>query len=452
MKKLLNILLITSLLFIAASCSKKLDVLPQNYATADLIKSSSDVEALIFGGYTQLQDYGAFGQEFLMVPDLLASDSQLVWVGTYSQYKDIRNKKIVSSNSVVTHIWGNGYNAINIANTVLDKISVVDSSKKDLLEGEARFIRATIYFELVGLFGKPYADGNAATNLGVPLVLLPTYAYDAVKNKPARATVKTIYNLVIADLLIAINKLPEKNTDSRATSYSAKAILSRVYLNMGDYTNAALKANAIIDSAKFSLASTYDVAFNNNSNSPEDIFAVQQSTQSNAGGNSLATFYAPQALGRGDAQIDNNFKSIFGSNDFRASFITAGYSISGANGNYTNKWALFYKAIPVARLAEMYLTRGEANLAAGTQVGALPLDDINFVRARSGAAALNSITQIDFAAERFRELAFEGDRYWTKKRLQLTIDGLGFDDDKLILPIPQREMDANTNLIQNTGY
>jgi len=452
MKKLLNILIITSLLFIAASCSKKLDVLPQNYATADLIKSSSDVEALIFGGYTQLQDYGAFGQEFFMVPDLLASDSQLVWVGTYSQYKDIRNKKIVSSNSVVTHIWGNGYNAINIANTVLDKISLVDSSKKDLLEGEARFIRATIYFELVGLYGKPYSDGNAATNLGVPLVLLPTYAYDAVKNKPARATVKEVYNLVIADLLIAINKLPEKNTDSRATLYSAKAILSRVYLNMGDYTNAAMQANGIIDSAKFSLTSTYDVAFNNNSNSTEDIFAVQQSTQSNAGGNSLATFYAPQALGRGDAQIDNNFLSIFDLNDFRAKFITAGKSISGAKGNYTNKWALFYKAIPVARLAEMFLTRGEANLSAGTQLGALPLDDINLVRKRSGADALTSVSQIDFAAERFRELAFEGDRYWTLKRLQLNIDGLGFDDDKLILPIPQREMDANTSLIQNTGY
>ena len=195
-----------------------------------------------------------------------------------------------------------------------------------------------------------------------------------------------------------------------------------------------------------------NVAFNNNSNSPEDIFAVQQSTQSNAGGNSLATFYAPLALGRGDAQIDNNFLKIFGPNDFRATFVTIGSSISGSSGNYTNKWALFYKAIPVARLAEMYLTRGEANLAAGTQVGALQLDDINLVRARSGADALASVMQIDFAEERFRELAFEGDRYWTLKRLQLNIDGLGFDDNKLILPIPQREIDANTNLKQNTGY
>ncbi len=452
MKKLLNILITTTLLFNAASCSKKLDVLPLNYATADLIKSSSDVEALLFGGYTQLQDYGAFGQEFLMVPDLLAADSQLVWVGTYAEYKDIRNKKIVSSNSVVTHLWGNGYNAINIANTVLDKISIVDSAKKDVLEGEARFIRATVYFELVGLYGKPYADGNAATNLGVPLVLLPTYTYDTLKNKPARATVKEVYNLVITDLLIAINKLPVTNNDYRATSYSAKAILSRVYLNMGDFTNAALQANDIIKSNKFGLTSTYDLAFNNNSNSSEDIFAVQQSTQSNAGGNSLATFYAPVALGRGDAQIDNHFFNIFGPNDFRATFITLGSSISGSSGNYTNKWALFYKAIPVARLAEMYLTRGEANLAAGTQVGALPLDDINYVRARSGANPLTSVTQIDFAAERFRELTFEGDRYWTLKRLQLNIDGLGFDDDKLILPIPQREMDANNNLKQNTGY
>ena len=101
----------------------------------------------------------------------------------------------------------------------------------------------------------------------------------------------------------------------------------------------------------------------------------------------------------------------------------------------------------------MYLTRGEANLLSGGSVGgADPVDDINVVRARSGATPLSSVTAQDFVDERFRELGFEGDRYWTLKRFRMDIDGLGYDDNKMILPLPQSEIDVNANLKQNVGY
>jgi hypothetical protein len=54
--------------------------------------------------------------------------------------------------------------------------------------------------------------------------------------------------------------------------------------------------------------------------------------------------------------------------------------------------------------------------------------------------------------ERFRELGFEGDRLWTLKRLQLNVGDYAYDDPKLVLPIPQREIDVNSNLTQNDGY
>ncbi len=455
MKKLLYILIV-SIIVISTACNKKLDVLPQNSATPDLIKTSADVKAVLFGGYQLLQNYGAFGEQFFLVSDLLASNEQLNWVGTYGEYKDVQRKRMVSTNYIPASMWANGYSTINIANTVLDKLSVVDDADKATIEGEAKFLRAAIYFELVGLFAKPYSDGNAMANLGVPLVLLPTYAYDQSKNKPARNTVKQVYDQVISDLKIAIQKLPKNNNNYRADLYSAKAFLSRVYLSMGDNTNAAAQADDVIKSGNFSLTGSYDKAFNNNSNSSEDIFAIQQSTQSNAGTSNqgLTTFYAPQPSARGDAQIDNAYFTHFETTDFRGLYITAGKSIAGSNGNYPNKWAQFYKAIPVVRLAEMYLTRGESNLVAGgTPVGGVtPLDDINIVRSRSGASNLASVTKSDFVEERFRELGFEGDRFWTLKRLLLDIDNLGYDDNKLIMPIPQREIDANSNLVQNAGY
>ncbi|MBS1935427.1 MAG: RagB/SusD family nutrient uptake outer membrane protein, partial [Bacteroidetes bacterium] len=158
--------------------------------------------------------------------------------------------------------------------------------------------------------------------------------------------------------------------------------------------------------------------------------------------------------GRGDAQIDPGYFGYFEPADFRGTFYTEGVSIAGEDGDYTNKWQFFYKAIPVVRLAEMYLTRGEANLMLGGAPigGTSPLNDINVIRKRSGASTLSSVAASDFIDERFRELGFEGDRYWTLRRTKNDIDGLGYDDNALILPIPQREIDVNQNLVQNAGY
>ena len=203
------------------------------------------------------------------------------------------------------------------------------------------------------------------------------------------------------------------------------------------------------------MNSTFDKAFNNASNSPEDIFGIQQTAQSNAGtaNNGLPTFYSAYPIGRGDAQVDPLYPSIFDDpNDFRPTFITAGGSISGIAGNYTNKWQQIYKTIPVIRLAEMYLTRGEGNLLGGTSVGNPPANDINIVRQRAGAGLLATPAATDFIEERFRELGFEGDRYWSLKRSKWNITGLDYDNDKLILPIPQSEIDVNKNLVQNGGY
>jgi starch-binding outer membrane protein, SusD/RagB family len=461
MKKLLYISSIAALFFIAPSCSKKLDVLPQNSVTPDQIKTSADVVALLAGAYSRLQYYGAFGEQFMLIPDLMAADDQVNWVGTYSQYRDIQKKRAVSTNSVAGTLWGNSFTTIDIVNTVLDKLALVDSGDRATVQGEALFMRGTMYFELAGLFGKPFSDGAAGSNLAVPIVLLPTYSYDSSKNNPSRSTVAQVYTQAVKDLVQAVTLLPESNGNGRADKYSAKGILSRVYLSMGDYTNAAIQANDVIQSGNFKLTDTYAKAFNNNNNSTEDLFAIQETTQSNAGttNQGISTFYAPngglppgQPKGRGDAQIDQGYYTHFEPTDDRVNFVLSGTSIAGESGDYPDKWQMFYKAIPVVRLAEMYLTRGEANLAAGTTLGATPLSDINTIRNRANATPLTAVAQSDFVEERFRELGFEGDRFWTLKRLKMDLDGLNFDADKLIMPVPQSEIDVNKNLVQNSGY
>jgi hypothetical protein len=455
MKKSTYILSFGFLLLVFSACNKKLDVLPQNNATPDQIKTSGDVLALLAGGYAQMQNASAFGEQFILIPDLLADQDQVVFAGTFADYKNIWQKQITAQNGVASSIWGNSYKIIAIANTVLDKLSIVDSGSRATTAAQSKFMRAAAYFYLVNLFAKPYSDGAAATNLGVPITTAPVYQYDSVKDKLARATVQQVYTQILADLKDAI---------TRDDSYfSAKALLARVYLTMGDYANAATQADDVIENGGYKLADTYDKAFNNAGASTEDIFSIAQTSQSNAGttDNGIQTFYAPQEGlptgylgGRGDVYADSAYFTYFDDPaDFRQSYFTLGISIAGADGTYPNKWQKFYSEIPVIRLAEMYLIRGEANLHNGAQIGLNSPDvDINIIRQRAGAGDLSGVATQDFVDERFREFGFEGDRFFTLKRLKLDIDGLAFNDPALILPIPFTEIEVNKNLVQNDGY
>lgn len=456
MKKLKYISLIMVAAIAMFSCSKKLDVQPQNNITPDQIKTSDDVIALMLGGYGQLQNPNAFGERFQFIADLLASSDQIDFIGTFTNYADIQSKTQIENNSIASGIWINSYALINNMNTVLDKIGIVDEDVRDATEGEAKFMRGITYFELVNFFAQPYSAGNTtAANSGVPLILAPTYAYDST-DKPSRNTIEEVYQQVVKDLTDAANTLPTSADDGRATKYAAEAFLSRVYMQMLDYEDAAAMADDVINSGNYFLVSDYTKAFNNDGYSSEDIFGILQSSQSNAGtnNNGLPTFYAALPVGRGDAQVNAGYFDYFSGNDQRAVFFYDGGSIGGFSGTYTGKYSELYKTIPVVRLAEMYLTRGEANLRKGGEPvgGVSPDDDINTVRITRGADAISDATGLDFVEERFRELAFEGDRVWTRKRLKLQIDGLPYNDPMLVLPIPQRELDVNKNLVQNPGY
>lgn len=463
MKTMKTIKYFLSVIFFAAcfACNKKLDVKPQNNTTT--IQTGDDVKALVNGGYSLLQNASAFGEQYILISDLLANAKHVNFVGTFSTYKDIANKNQTRENGIATSIWVNSYLIIANMNIAIDRINLVDESERDRISAEAKFIRGVAYFELVNFFSKPYSAGNTSANAGVPLVLQPTYNYDSTKDKPSRASVEAVYQQVLTDLTDAANGLPGNADNGRATTYSAKAFLARVYMNMADYANAATMANDVISSGNYTLTSTYNQAFNNPSNSTEDVFGIQQTAQSNAGttNGGITTFYryaydanGNPAGGRGDAQVNNGYFSYFDGSDFRGGYFSGGYSISGIPGTYTLKWLTFYRVIPVVRLAEMYLTRAEANYRKGGAPtgGIIPLDDVNTIRARSDADSIVAINSKTFPDERFRELGFEGDRLWTLKRLQLNVGAYSYDAPELVLPIPQREIDVNSNLTQNEGY
>jgi len=251
--------------------------------------------------------------------------------------------------------------------------------------------------------------------------------------------------------------MPASAPAFKATKFSALAFLSRVYLSQAKYSQAATAANTVIQSGEFSLVSSIDKAFNNAGNSSEDIFAIQQTSQSNSGTTDygITTFYSSDPVGRGELQVTPAHLAKYEPGDERGEFFYDGESISGATGKMTSKWRDLYKTIPIIRLSEMYLTRAEANFRkGGAPVGPnSPLADVNIIRNRAGLGSLGAIANANvIVMERYRELAFEGDRYFTVKRLQLSANGHPYNFPRLILPVPQREIDLGNALPQNTGY
>jgi tetratricopeptide (TPR) repeat protein len=456
MKQLIKI--ITLLLFGSLiACNKKLDVAPQNTLTPDQIQSADDVKAVLFGTYSTFQNANALGEKYNTFGELLVHNGDIDWAGTFETYSDLFNNAQVKTAPEIYQVWANSYHSINATNIVLSKLDVLTGDEKAQIEGEAKFLRALAYYYLVNLFALPYSTGNAATQPGVPLILEPVTGYVPDRDKHPRATVAEVYAQVESDLTDAADNVPASMPNFRASKYAALALLSRVYLSEGKYAEAATAANEVIESGEYSLTETFEKEFNNATSSSEDIFAIQQTSQSNVGTSNfgMSTFYSGDPVGRGEIQITDAHIAKYEAGDARKAFFYDGSSISGQNGNMTTKWRDLYKAIPVLRLAEMYLTRAEANYRkGGAPIGPnTPLQDVNIIRDRANLTPLAGITNADvIVKERYFELAFEGDRFFTVKRLKIAVNGHPYDFEKLILPIPQREIDLGNALPQNAGY
>ena len=453
-------------LLITVSCNNELDkVKPQQSIDSDIaLQTSSGVINTLLGAYSTIA-YGVtatagtlgtlYGTNYNVIGELFVNTGDLSWSGSFTSYRDINNKNATATNVNAANDWTAAYNAINICNNVEANIAVVDPVQADQILGEARFIRGITYFELIRFFAQPWTGGpsGANTQLGVPLIISPTTSTGDNLNV-SRNTVAEIYAQIIADLTSAESLLNETMPDGRATKYAASAFLSRIYLAQSDWQKAAEAANRVINSGNYSLVPNIAQAFNNTANSPEDVFAIQQNAQSNAGtaNAGLTTFYASlPGIGRGDIDISDSHLLIYEAGDHRKDLFYEGTG-DKPGALRSAKWVERFANIPIIRLSEMYLTRAEANYRSGQALGAPPSADVSTVRVRSGlqGAIITSVDQI--LLERRRELAFEGDRYNVIKRTQQSIGGRPYNDPKLIYPIPQFELDANPNLEQNPGY
>lgn len=459
MKKIYIIIVLLQVFFIA--CEDSLDTTPfQSLDEDEVFTTLLGFENAITGVYDGLQDADVYGANVVQNAEL--KTQYITWGGSFTSYSEVASKSMTTVNAESTRLWIDGYDVISRANKVLDALEVgLDDPAFDLekerIKGEALFSRAIVYYELIRSFGLPYST-SSSSDAGVPINIDGTENVSDAQKLTSRSTVSQVYDQIIADLLEAELLLPESGIEDRANIYTTKAFLARVYLSMKDYTQASSYANQIITSEVFALDVNPGSSFGSSS-TPETIFAIIHTSTDNLSNENdgLNDYFSPTE--RGDITIPQATLDLFSSGDLRLSSL---FFESGGN-TWSGKWLTDDANVPILRLAEMYLIRAEALFELGgndTEVANM----LNVVRNRASLADV-SVTGTDLRdsirMEFLREFVTEGHAVYDLQRWQLPVgysiatevgETVAWNDPNLVFPIPQREMDVNSELVQNPGY
>ena len=250
------------------SCTD-MNLIPEsNLSPENFFKSEEDATAAVYGTYSVFTDNDIYNQFWEVLQSQGTDDCE--WSGgrtTTNLDKNALDKFEYDGNTnLVYSVWIKHYVAVNRSNFAIENISnmgseqIRDDVRKRLI-GEAKFLRALAYFNLVRIYG------------GVPLVLKQTTSLDGLE--VPRNTVDECYEQIISDLqeaksvLPAIGQLPEGYL-GRATKGSASAMLAKVYLTREDYQNVVKETSEVMQMGYKlwkNYADNFDVAHENNEES-----------------------------------------------------------------------------------------------------------------------------------------------------------------------------------------
>ena len=457
------------------SCKKDfLDRKPISDVTeGNFFKTAADAEAGIIAVYS------AFISENYIFDYYINND--VVSDNCYSGGDNPNNFQLdefttTALNGNVSRDWGYFYEAIGRANAVLDNVENIQSldlteQRKQEILGEAAFIRAFHYFQMVNIWGE------------VPLIVHKVNSTDPAVVYQPKSSVDAIYNSIIADLKFAMERVPlaYPQNKQRVTFGACNALLAKVYAQKPnpDWALALQYAEAVTSNTAYKLLANYDFLWDGkHENSTESIFEIQfinNSDQANWG----PMLWLPPSLNntswRKFNTPSNNLVAAFKmANDtvrLHSSILFEG-SLPWKDAHYPNDTVPFpFKQRSaqagradnniLIRLADIILLQAEAKNELGNTAGAQT--DLNTVRNRAllpnTLATSQASLKDSILLERRLELAFEGHRWFDLKRsgkVLSIMNNLGFaynvTQNKLVLPIPQNELDRNPKLKQNIGY
>ncbi len=471
------------LVFLHWSCEKFLEEEPKSFAAAEnLFNSKSGIEQTLMGIYDAGREF-YIGRYYVMM--FGTSTDEVSYVFSNASRLELQNFTFSAVNSNLEYCWRCYAYGISRANLVLDYLPA-DFADQDFInrvQSETRFLRAWYYFGLVRVYG------------AVPLL----NSYIDVEMFPANSTIPEIYTQIIEDLRGAEQNLPgwqeiAVHERGRITRGAAKSLLALVYLTRAsteasetsDFSNAASKAKEVIDTEGYGLWENYnDVFLSSSENGKEDIFSYQCLAETRFA-SSFHADYSPNPdifgqAGYGNFCLTDLLYNSFEADDERSELVLKGdYHVEGSTQVYTTPKNQAYTQkfrdpehknrnshgtnMPFIRYSDVLLMYAEASNEVSTTPPADALAALNAVRVRANIAPLNGLSKEQFRQavrdERFKEFYGESIRWFDlvrwgilKERVELAKAGVTVQWPKhRYFPIPQKEIDANPNLIQNEGY
>lgn len=462
------------------SCSDFLTEEPKQEQSNELTFATFDgVNKAAAAMYGMFQSDAWYDGEFTLMSELRCGNAKNpTSVPGSGRYRT--DTQWIYSDHSTSPLWSYAYYTIARANNVInnldDKVGV-DATQQQVnnVKAEALFIRALCYFDLVITYCQPY-NYNATEDdkMGVPLVLVTE------NGKPARDSKENVYNQIVADLLQAESIMADDYVRSGVTDKAAtptkpaiQALLSRVYLYMNKWQEAANYATKVINNKKYELApaDAYAAMFSA-ATAPEGgeiIFEVYGSDKNeywdNSGWAHLPYMTTTDDQGsHGDVCATKDLYDLYSEGDVRKSMFK-----QHGNDYFPTKYSgkpkdsdPKYTNVPILRLSEMYLNRAEAIINGASVQGVTAESDLRKIATVRGASQTAAATKQGVFDERRRELAFEGHITADYARCNKSMTRKDFDDSKnkdvafpsymWALPIPNRERTANPNVAQNPGY
>ncbi|MBN8837174.1 MAG: RagB/SusD family nutrient uptake outer membrane protein [Sphingobacteriia bacterium] len=370
----------------------------------------------------------------------------------------------LNATNVGTKFWPNSYNYIYQANALLEGLQQstgVSNPIKSQLNGEAKFLRALLYFYLVNLYGD------------LPLILSTNYSINSIASRTSK---DQVFSQIVSDLKDAESSLnvnylagdgvTVSNEKLRPTKAAARSLLARVLIYQKDWSNAEAYATTVISSGVYSLNTT-DLTKVWAKNSSEAIWQISTNPSYNTyEGNQFIAIATPQYV-----SLSSSLLGAFESGDKRRVNWVGSVSVGTNTYYFPYKYRVqnsttVSEYVMMLRYAELFLIRAEAY--ANQNKLSQAITDLNTIRSRAGLPALAaslSQSQILGAIEQERriELFSEwGDRWLFLKRTG-RIDTVmsvatplkgnnSWNTNYQLYPIPQAELTADPNLTQNPGY
>jgi starch-binding outer membrane protein, SusD/RagB family len=450
-------------------CDALVDVDPPGTRPSPELIFQDDLTATsaVRGMYSEMSSQPYFTNAGISLLSSLSGDDMKVLETTneFNEQLALEANSISQNNSLIKkYCWQPGYRYIYVANSILEGLAAskgVTSAMKNQLRAEALFVRAFSTFYLTNLFGS---------------IPLPATTELAKNMHISRSSSEDAYRTIVADLLEAkqlfsvrrdFSFIGDQYPRSRASYWSATALLARVYLYQEKWQEAELQAAEVLEQPLFfRIYEDLDSVF---LALPRDTSqeVIWQLLPIGRSGSVDAELFVPEAGKKPAVYLTESFLSSIESNDQRATHWIGAETVSDTVYRFSNKYAPPFggeKFHVELRLAEVLLIRAEARARQGNLLGAI--DDVDILRNRAGLTTFKG-QSLDrdallqkIAQERRVELFAEGGHRWLdlKRTHQASltlplIDYKKWEDTDELYPVPQSEILNNPNLgPQNRGY